>query len=121
MPNSTFVAIVRGREVVAVDDDGAKWLKVDDQIRSVLNAEWDPIGVAGAVSDEYDAYIAGILSVLESSAGRQVIADHLCIIEKDWMGLSGSSRQELLSVAETLRRLRLPDPASRTTDPDEHQ
>src|SRR5215472_4823400 len=55
-PNSTFVAVVKGREVVRVEIEGRPWLVIQDQIRAVLNSEWDPIGVSDAVEDEYDMY-----------------------------------------------------------------
>ena len=38
----------------------AFWLTIQDQIRAVLNSDWDPIGVADIVDDEYDMYIAHI-------------------------------------------------------------
>src|SRR5690348_3659793 len=55
LPNSQFVAVVKGREVVRVEPDGRAWLTIQDEIRSVLNTDWDPIGVVGdGIADEYD-------------------------------------------------------------------
>ena len=39
MPNSTFVATLLGREMLRVDDNVAKWLEVEEQLRAVLNGE----------------------------------------------------------------------------------
>src|SRR5258708_14798794 len=61
LPNSHFVAVVEGRELVRVEPAGRIWLIIQDEIRSVLNIDWDPIGVvAGGINDEYDMYIGRI-------------------------------------------------------------
>jgi hypothetical protein len=52
MPNSEFVAVVNGRELVRIEPAGRIWLTIQDQIRVVLNRDWDPIGVADIVDDE---------------------------------------------------------------------
>jgi hypothetical protein len=108
MPNSSFVGVVVGRDLARVEALGQAWMEFEDQIRAVLNAEWDPIGVAHAVDDEYDGYIAGILSLLQRNASVEMLAEHLMSIEVQRMELSASPRDRLLSVAEALRTLRLP-------------
>jgi len=108
MPNSSFVAVVVGRDLVRVEVFGHARMEIEDRIRAVLNAEWDPIGVAHAVDDEYDGYIAPILSLLEQNAGVEMLAEQLLSIEVQRMELRGSPRGKLLRVADALRTLRLP-------------
>jgi hypothetical protein len=109
MPNSQFVAVVKGRDVVRVETDGHPWLVIQDSIRAVLNTEWDPIGVADAVEDEYDMYIGQIYSLIRSTASEQAIAEHLSQIEHEQMGLSPRPVHRLLRVAAHLRDLQLPE------------
>jgi hypothetical protein len=90
MPNSEFVAVVNGRELVRIEPAGRIWLTIQDQIRAVLNSDWDPIGVADVVDDEYDMYIGQIHSLLAKDSSEQAIADHLLRIELKRMGLTGT-------------------------------
>lgn len=108
MPNSSFVALVAGRTFVRVDPLGHAWIEIEDRIRMILNNEWDPIGVAYADDDEYDGYIAGILTLLGRGAGVDRLAEHLRSIEVDRMALSGSPPEKLRAIAEALRSLQLP-------------
>jgi hypothetical protein len=108
MPNSEFVAVVSGRDVVRVEPAGRIWLTIQDQIRVVLNGDWDPIGVADIVGDEYDSYIAQIHSLLVTNSTEQTIADHLLRIEHERMGLTGTPMSQLLRVAANLRSIQLP-------------
>jgi hypothetical protein len=108
MPNSEFVAVVAARNFVRVEPAGRAWLNIQDIIRAVLNSDWDPIGVADIVDDEYDMYIAQIHSLIATGASEQNIADHLSKIERDRMGLPGSPIDHLLRVAAKLRCLPLP-------------
>jgi hypothetical protein len=109
LPNSHFVAVVEGRDVVRVEPAGRIWLTIQDEIRSVLNTDWDPIGVVGdGINDEYDGYIGRIYSLLMSGASEQAIAGHLRSIEVDHMGLAGTSMDELLKAATKLLKLQLP-------------
>src|ERR1700678_1655812 len=87
IPNSEFVAVVAGRDVVRVEPAGRAWLTIQDQIRNVLNGDWDPIGVADVVDDEYDMYIAQVHSLLATNSTEQTIADHLLEIERERRGL----------------------------------
>ncbi len=52
-------------------------------VRSVLFYEWDPIGVNGNanLSDEYDAYVAEIASVVNDGSAAEAVADRLHEIE----------------------------------------
>lgn len=108
LPNSQFVAVVEGREVVRVESAGRIWLTIQDQIRSVLNADWDPIGVADIVDGEYDGYIGHIYSLLAGNVSERTIAEHLFSIERERMGLQGTPMDRLLAIAAKLRSLQLP-------------
>jgi len=120
LPNSRFVAVVEGRELVRVEPAGRIWLAIQDQIRSVLNADWDPIGVADVVDDEYDMYIGRIYSLLASDASEQAIAAHLLSIELDRMGLGGTPMNQLIKVVAKLRKLQLP-PLTGPGSPDKNE
>jgi hypothetical protein len=109
LPNSHFVAVVSGREFIRVEPAGRVWLEIQERIREVLNASWDPIGVAGAVDDEYDGYIGSIFGLLQRGAPAEKIAEHLSTIETDRMGLESSSSDHLLDIADRLRTLALPN------------
>src|SRR5271155_1083845 len=87
MPNSKFVAIVVGRKFVGVEPTGRGGLTIYDQIRAILNRDWDPIGVADEDDDEYDGYIGDVYSLLEIDAPEEAIADHLLRIEREFIGL----------------------------------
>src|SRR4029077_14608723 len=52
MPNSEFVAVVSGRDLVRVEPAGRVWITIQERIRGVLNRDWDPIDVADVVDDE---------------------------------------------------------------------
>jgi hypothetical protein len=109
LPNSHFVAVVKGRELVRIEPAGRIWLTIQDEIRSVLNTDWDPIGVVGdGITDEYDSYIGRICSLLLSGASEQDIAEHLRSIEVDRMGLTATSMDQLFEVASRLLKLQLP-------------
>jgi hypothetical protein len=108
LPNAQFVAIVEGRDLVRVETAGTIWLNIQDQIRSVLNDSWDPIGVAGNVRDEYDGYIADLYTLLQLEKSDEPIIQHLRRIEADRMGLVAPSRERLQEVVRKLRQLTLP-------------
>ena len=57
------------------------------EIRKLWN-EWDPIGVASAVPDEYDAYLAPTLRLLERNAPADEIVGYLNWVTLEHMGLS---------------------------------
>jgi hypothetical protein len=57
------------------------------EIRKLWN-EWDPIGVAGAVSDEYDAYLEPTLRLLERNAPGNELVAYLNWVTVEHMGLS---------------------------------
>ena len=108
IPNSRFVAVVAGGNFVRVEPFGEAWIEIQDRIRAVLNAEWDPIGVSHHVDDEYDGYIDGIHSLLAQGASAETLAGHLKWIEVARMEQRGTRNEKLLAVARSLQRLQLP-------------
>src|ERR1700739_3777335 len=82
LPNSTFVAVVQGRDFVRVEPAGRVWLTIQDQIRAVLNSDWDPVGVVtDNIDDEYDMYIGHIYSLLTRDSSEQDIAEYMLWVE----------------------------------------
>ena len=102
------MALVAGRDFVRVDPVGRAWIEIEGRIRTILNDDWDPIGVAVAVDDEYDGYIAGILTLLMNGSSVDALVGHLRSIEVDRMALRGSLPDKLKAVAEALRSVQLP-------------
>ena len=107
-PNSEFVAVVDGGDVLRVEPAGRAWPIIQRRLRSVLNADWDPIGVANAVDDEYDSYIGPIYSMIRRNAPAHELAARLLQIETESMGLSGMPEERRLEVARRLLALELP-------------
>ncbi|MFF0160100.1 hypothetical protein ACFYRY_21590 [Streptomyces sp. NPDC005263] len=58
----------------------------EDHLRHLLN-EWDPVGVADDVRDEYDCILAPLLQRLGSGAGRTEISEFLRHQLEDHFGL----------------------------------
>lgn len=69
-------------------------------LRLLLN-EWDPIGVADMVQDEYDCMIGPLLHRLHRGAGRAEISEFLWHEVTEHFGL-GPFRQEVDTVADNL-------------------
>lgn len=109
MPNSTFVGLLAGQELVRVEPVGEQWLEIQRQVREVLNHDWDPIGVAEIVCDEYDSYIEELYRLIKSNAPDEEVASRLRSIEVEEMKFRASSTTRLRLVAARLRELRLPD------------
>lgn len=62
------------------------WKSDVDAIRSLLMAEWDPIG-CGVPDDEYDGYIPVIYLLMQQRVSIEELAAHLQEIETDRIGL----------------------------------
>jgi hypothetical protein len=62
-----------------------------DNLRYLLN-QWDPIGVADVVIDQYDCMIGPLLSMLNAGAGRAEIGEFLWYELDEHFGLSPESR-----------------------------
>ena len=107
IPNSVFLAVMFGGELVRVEDFDQQLIDTQERIRAVLNTQWNPIGAAHAVDDEYDSYISGIMAFLEGGATADQLAEHLRLIEVDQMTLRESPWNKLLAVAEALCSIQL--------------
>lgn len=73
---------------------------VHSNLRFLLN-EWDPIGVADQVQDEYDCLIAPLLTRLHAGAGRAAIGEFLGAELEDHFALDPRS-QEVDQLADKL-------------------
>jgi hypothetical protein len=102
------VAVVEGSELARVETAGREWIEIQNQIRTVLNAAWDRIGIAADADDEYDGYLTAIYDLLQAGASEEILAKHLKAIEVQQMGIRGSSMSKLRAVAAGLQRLHLP-------------
>jgi hypothetical protein len=78
--------------------------EIQDQIRSILMTDWDPIEVAEIPEawDEYDGYIGGIYRLLYSRASVEEVARHLHEIVVGPMGLFSDGVEDHLEVARKL-------------------
>ena len=113
LPNSEFVAVVNGRDLVRVEPAGRAWLTIQNKMRDILNRDWDPIGVADIVAEEYDMYIGHIHSLLAKGTSEKDIAEYLLWVEVERMGLTGTPLDQRLLVAKNLRELQLPSLGNR--------
>jgi hypothetical protein len=77
------------------------------ELRRMLMAEWDPIGVREipGAADEYDAYLGPIASRLRADATTEEIAAFLTDVEEVGMGLGASdtARRRNVALAARLR------------------
>jgi hypothetical protein len=88
-------------------DRTARAREIQVAIGRILLEDWDPIGVRGVpvAQDEYESYVGGVYRLVASGAPARAIAEHLCAIEAEQMGVSGAKPEDLLPVAEKLSRL----------------
>jgi hypothetical protein len=84
--------------------------EIQNKIRPVLMAAWDPIGVGGIpeAADEYDSYIGGIYVYLRDGASDEKLAERLADIETTTMGLSAPEPGRYGTPIGRLRSLTLP-------------
>lgn len=108
LPNTRLVAVAGPSGVLRVEEEpaGRPKLGAEASVRRLLN-EWDPIGTADVVEDEYDGYISGVLGLLRSGASVEGIARHLLGIERG-MGLDRTPMDRLLSISARHRELSMP-------------
>lgn len=77
--------------------------EIQDQIRSVLEESWDPIGLfPGGPESEYDAYIGPLYRLLIEEAGDLALTRYLMEAEATILGQSARHARHLV---EPVRRL----------------
>ena len=76
--------------------------EIQDSIRQILYHDWNPIGVSDLPEDEYDSYIAPVYRVLVGSRSEQELIDCLFRLERDAIGMSSESPEQLRPVARRL-------------------
>ena len=67
------------------------------RVDEILYYIWDPIGVAAEPStrDEYERYVAGLISLLETNADSKQFAAYLDDIAKNQIGLQTNDKHSL--------------------------
>ena len=90
--------------------DKAESRSIRVQIRHVLLEIWDPIGVKDEpnAQDEYDGYLGGVYQLLVEGASDDSIADHLCRIVTENMGLEAAKKSDMAETVQALRQIPLP-------------
>ena len=85
------------------------------QIEHVLLHEWDPCQAAGEplATDEYSAYVYGVMQLLLAGASVDALEQHLAGIERDRMGMSGKPSRERAAAARAPHALPVPPSESR--------
>ena len=80
------------------------------QIRHVLLATWDPIGVKDEpnAQDEYDGYIGRLYELLTSNASDAELTEYLYWAVHDHMGLDRATRPDMAVTVDALRQILLP-------------
>jgi hypothetical protein len=75
-------------------------------IRTILLEDWDPLGVGDNphLSDEYDAYIPGILRLLDNHCPADQLERYLLGIEEKWeLTPDAAASQAASKIIETLQ------------------
>jgi hypothetical protein len=73
---------------VAIDKEASRrWRR---RIREVMNNEWDPIGVADQVPDEYDRYVGKVAAMLREGASDEDLFRYLHWVETVHIGMPGN-------------------------------
>ena len=87
---------------MAIDKEASRrWRR---QIRDILNSEWDPLGIAQDVTDEYDTYVGKLTAILREAASDDDLPRYLRWAETEHMGLRGDEAQ-LHRVIASIRSL----------------
>jgi hypothetical protein len=80
--------------------------EIQDAIRRIFLHDWDPNDVAGiGPDDEYDSYIAPIYQILAGSRSEQELIGFLSRSERDFIGITYKSPEELRPLALKLLAL----------------
>lgn len=77
--------------------------ELEKRVDEVLFYLWDPIGVSDEpyARAEYRSYVTSVLGHVENNKTANEIADYLCTIESDSMGLT-VNKENALKAAEVL-------------------
>jgi hypothetical protein len=79
--------------------------QIQDSIRKILYHDWNPIGVSELPEDEYDAYIRPVYRILAGTRSEQELIEFLFRTERDTIGMSCESPEQLRPVARRLLEL----------------
>jgi hypothetical protein len=73
--------------------------ELEKRVDEVLFYVWDPIGVSDEpyARGEYRSYVTSVLDHVENNKTVTEIADYLCEIESDFMGLTPNKNKALLA------------------------
>lgn len=77
---------------------------IEGNLRYLLN-QWDPIGVADLVDDEYDCLIAPILTMLGAGAGTSAVSEFLWSELENHFGLNPYHHRDHYGVDSLANRL----------------
>ncbi|WP_107654614.1 hypothetical protein [Nocardia suismassiliense] len=86
------------------DDAGARAAAIADNLKYLLN-QWDPIGVADLVDDEYECLVVPLLMRLGAGEGRAEIAEFLWNDLEEHFGLNPYHHREHYGVDGLADRL----------------
>lgn len=92
--------------MATVRDRAATFEHLNRAIHLILQADWDPAGVAGEpyAAREYERYVPGIHRLLRHNRPMPELVAYLARVEAQYLG-RGSSRAELEAVAQKLQGL----------------
>jgi hypothetical protein len=111
-----------GTQKPSIDKYESRRIRV--QIRHALLEVWDPIGVKDAPTahDEYDSYLGDIFEMLVARAPDAKIAEYLCWVVRDRMGLESANVSDMESTVKALKAIPLASEQSRSaTDRESHR
>lgn len=96
-----------GTQRPSIDKYESRRIRV--QIRRVLLEVWDPIGVKNAptAQDEYDSYLGDIYGLLVTQAPDAKIAEYLCWVVRDRMGMESANVSDMESTVKALKAIQL--------------
>ncbi len=86
------------------DDAGVWAAEIEDNLKYLLN-QWDPVGVADLVDDEYECLIVPLLTRLGAGAGRAEVSEFLWTELEGHFGLNPYHHREHYGVDGLADRL----------------
>ena len=88
------------------DPKSRRAAEIQESIRQILRRDWDPIGLGDVLpEDEYDSYIAPVYRILAGSRSELELVDLLFRTERDAIGVSCESAEQLRPIARRLLQL----------------